>query len=160
MYREFLTFSMCYVLCFIPFFILGSEVLFWATLSWICPSGQPPWPPYGWRPQLEELPAGVSATGLKSCLQSWIFHLYLSESMLCFCLHGRGPRCNISFHHSSSSHIFFNLSPPRLPSWNRIPGCHCAVLLAFLLLSQSAHRRANPSSSYNGAWLKLVEWFI
>lgn len=48
--------------------------------------------------------------------------VYLSESMFCFASQGRDRPCiSISFHCSSSSHIFFNLFPPCLPSWKHIP---------------------------------------
>lgn len=81
--------------------------------------------------------------------------VYLSESMLCFCLSGRGPRSNISFHNSSSSHFFFKL----FPLCTALIGTTspvAPVCLHFLFSSQSAHLCANPCYSYNGARLKLA----
>lgn len=95
--------------------------------------------------------------GVKELLTIMDFSfVYLSESMPCFCLPRRRACSNISSHRSSSSHIFFNLFPLCLPSWNHIPGRHCSVLLHFLFVSQSAHLWANPSHNFNGAWLELV----
>lgn len=77
----------------------------------------------------------ASATGLKSSLQSWIFHLSISESMFCSFLPGQGLCISVFFHHSSSSHIFFNLFPLCLPSWNHTPLFLCSVFLHFLFFS-------------------------
>lgn len=141
------------------FFPFRWEVSFWAMLSWICAatwvSGQPGLRTSGNSRSYPPVPC--LCHGVKELLTIMDFSfVYFSESMLCFCLPRRGPCSSISFHHSSSSHIFFNLFPLCLPSWNHIPSCHCSVLLHFLFFSQSAHRCANPSYNYNGAWLKLI----
>lgn len=159
MYREFVTLSKCHVLYFSPAQekLLRGLVVSHAQLNVHCHlTVWPAWP-HGWVAiQRATRRCPVSATGLNSCLQSWIFHLSISQDRCCFCLPRWRPCSNISFHHSSSPHIFFNLFPLCLPSWNHIPGCHCSVLLHFLFLSQSAHLCANPSHNCNGAWLKLV----
>lgn len=114
--------------------LLGGLALSLVRLTQRCHLGAgPARPPY--EGQSEELTAGALPLprGLKSSLQSWIFHLSISQNRCqCFCLPGRGRCISISFHPSSSSHVFFNLFPLRLPSWIHIPFCRRSVFLRFL----------------------------
>lgn len=165
MYEEFVTVSKHYALCFLP----APKKLFLATLlrGFIRSHAQLN---VRWTPDCLASLASVrvaiegatrqcpvSATGLKSCLQSWIFHLSISWN-----------RCSVfaspdrdrvaTFPLTAPHRLTFSLtfSHSALPSWNRIPGCHCSVLLHFLFSSQSAHLCANPCRNFNGAWLELV----
>lgn len=142
------------------FFPLHWEVLFWATLSSICAATQLSglrasgnWRSYPPAPRL--------CHRVKELLTIMDFSfVYLSESMLCFCLLRQGPCSNVSFHRSSSSHIFFNLFPSACPHGTASPG---AIAQSFSTSSSSPKVHIfvqKPSHNYNIAWLKLVKWFI
>lgn len=128
MYGEFVTVRKYYVLCFPP----APKKLFLSTLlrGFIHAQLNVCWTPdclaslasvrVAIGGATRQCP--VSATGLKSCLQSWIFHLSISRNRCCVFASPDGDRV-ATFPLTAPHRLTFSLtfSHSALPSWNHIP---------------------------------------